>query len=168
MNQAAYFFDMRAKLALEHVPTEDRIHSQRLIDQQANPHNDPYPKRPRRDTAQIISDLKFNYADQVLLHQFGEVYRDWLRRHCKEVWGLLVLQPQRSSSWNRVRSTMKLHFDWSVYVPASIGFFLATVLAATTHPILSAPVVYPALMFLFLGPLLAVISGTVNHKWGKK
>lgn len=79
------FSYLRSQWALKYEPSQSQIDLENSRDYAANPHNEPYHnKKPRRETAQIISDLCFHFADQVLLRQYGHNYRTWLQDHCEE------------------------------------------------------------------------------------
>lgn len=70
---------LRDQLAVSSVISGDDIKTQQLVDQQANPHNEPYHnKRPRRDRAEIESDLMYRRADKILRTQYGDQYTKWL------------------------------------------------------------------------------------------
>jgi len=82
MTQPLNYAVLRALHALEHDVSREDINLQLRIDQMGNPHNEPYPnKRPRREEAQIVSDLKYQHADKVLMHQHGYEYKEWLKRN---------------------------------------------------------------------------------------
>ena len=83
------FQQLRDAWALKAVVAEGRIRSQMQIDMQANPHNENYPnKRPRRTEAEIISDLSYEFADNVLGAQYPGLYPTWMRDNgYKLVWG---------------------------------------------------------------------------------
>ena len=83
------FQQLRDAWALKAVITQDRIEAQMRIDMNANPHNDNYPnKRPRREPAVIVSDLSYEFADNVLGAQYPGLYPTWLRANgYKLVWG---------------------------------------------------------------------------------
>lgn len=72
------------------LPDNETILMYKRFDQQANPHNEPYHnKKPRRTEAEIISDLAYSFADQVLAQQYGQTYKSWLSdKYCEE-WGLV-------------------------------------------------------------------------------
>lgn len=63
------FQAMRSLLAIQYEPSRETVLMHMQFDQHRNPHNDNYPNRcPRREENEIISDLKFKHADDVLLH----------------------------------------------------------------------------------------------------
>lgn len=75
------FQHLRDQWALKACPTESDIRHQQSMDQQANPHNDNYAnKRPRRSQSEIVSDLAYKYADEVLGAQYGMFYELWLTK----------------------------------------------------------------------------------------
>ena len=43
-------------------PDEEYIALMMELDTSANPHNDPYPKPPRRSRAEIVADYKIEHA----------------------------------------------------------------------------------------------------------
>ena len=86
------FTRLRDEWALKHpYPSKDRLDSEFRMDQLANPHNEPYHnKKPRRSEAQIVSDLAYTFADNVLLQQHGTIYKTWLSLNgIREKWGVL-------------------------------------------------------------------------------
>lgn len=74
------FQHMRSELAMQYIPSKDELTSMFAMDMERNRHGD-YGKPERRSGAQITSDLKFKYADDILLRQYGEVYRNWLKNN---------------------------------------------------------------------------------------
>jgi hypothetical protein len=73
------FQAMRSLLAIQYEPSRDTVLMHMRLDQNRNPHNDNHPNIcPRRKDSQIISDLKFKHADDILLHQYRQAYRAWL------------------------------------------------------------------------------------------
>lgn len=75
------FEQMRADWATKFMPTKDHVDLHRRLDQSRNPHNEPYHNKvPRRDDAQIISDLCFAFADEALKQQYGRIYTEWLEQ----------------------------------------------------------------------------------------
>jgi hypothetical protein len=79
------FAKARLELATRHEPHKDIIATYRTLDAQRNPHNEPYHnKAPRRSDAQIISDLCFTFADDMLTQQYGSVYTSWLELSCEK------------------------------------------------------------------------------------
>lgn len=83
------FQELRDQWALKApMPSKDLINTQAEIDRMANPHNDPYlNKRPRRSETEIICDIVYQFADGILLRQYGNHYSAWLRQNCEEKWG---------------------------------------------------------------------------------
>lgn len=43
-------------------PPEQHIETQHRMDQYANPHNDPPPKKPRRSREEIVAEYKIAHA----------------------------------------------------------------------------------------------------------
>mgnify|MGYP003545985135 CR=1 FL=1 len=79
------FSNLRAQWALKYQPSKSQIEMEFRSDQMANPHNENYyNKRPRREEAQIISDLCYLHADGVLNQQYGSVYSRWLKENTDE------------------------------------------------------------------------------------
>lgn len=74
------FFELRNRLAISHVPSTKDIEAEYHRDKMRNPHND-YHKPPLRSQIQIVSDLKFLFADGVLIQQFGKTYLSWLQQY---------------------------------------------------------------------------------------
>lgn len=73
------------------VPTKAEIEHQQAIDRNANPHNDNYPnKRPIRSVAQIICDVCYTQADNILRRQYPNEYSVWLERegYRTNQWGI--------------------------------------------------------------------------------
>jgi hypothetical protein len=86
------FQNLRDQWALKApLPTKDRVALQLNLDRNANPHNDPYHnKKPRRSETQIVSDLAYTFADEVLIQQYGTRYTLWLKDHFyEEKWGVI-------------------------------------------------------------------------------
>jgi len=71
------FQNLRDQWALKWPYSESSVAMQRQADRNANPHNDGPPKRPIREDSQIISDLSYRFADEVLKQQYGIVYIHW-------------------------------------------------------------------------------------------
>lgn len=77
------FFKARLDLAVNHTPSKEEVDMHRQMDRQRNPHNDSY-KPPIRSEKELISDLKFRFADAVLVQQFGHTYENWLQRNATQ------------------------------------------------------------------------------------
>lgn len=80
--QTINWFNLRNTLAAQHQPHEALIKSCRESDRLRNPHNDSH-KPPLRSETQIVSDLKFQAADHILLQQYGALYLTWLKATLK-------------------------------------------------------------------------------------
>ena len=73
---------LRDQLAVSSTISNDDIRMQQNIDMNANPHNENYAnKRPRRDRAEIESDLMYRRADKILSTQYGDQYVKWLKEN---------------------------------------------------------------------------------------
>lgn len=81
------FQKLRDLWALKCIVTTSQIDMERTRDRNANPHNDGPPKKPRREESQIVSDLAYEFADSVLMTQYGNDYKYWLdQKGYNEVW----------------------------------------------------------------------------------
>src|SRR5688572_10541410 len=79
------FKELRDQWALKCVVSKETIDAEYRSDQMANPHNDHYPnKRRRRVTGEIVADVSYNYADEVLTQIYGSPYATWLRNNTQE------------------------------------------------------------------------------------
>lgn len=47
-------------------PSEEDIKMQQTFDQQRNPHNDGPPRPKRRSRVEIVCDLRYEFADQMI------------------------------------------------------------------------------------------------------
>lgn len=78
MNTINFQF-LRDEWAVKHKFTHEQLGFERTKDRNANPHNETYHnKKPRRSDNEIISDLAYTFADEIMINQYKSVYEDWL------------------------------------------------------------------------------------------
>ena len=85
------FQTLRDNWALKYpYPTNEIINQQYQMDRLTNPHNESHHnKKPIRSINKIISDLSYQFADDVLSNQYGETYCTWRKYNdYVEVWGV--------------------------------------------------------------------------------
>jgi hypothetical protein len=71
---------MRNLWALSATVSQSCINMQRQHDRDANPYNEDRTGKPKiRSEAEIVSDIRYQFADQALTHQFSSVYTDFLK-----------------------------------------------------------------------------------------
>lgn len=76
----ANFQKLRDEWALKMpMPSKEQMDTEAMLDRQKNPHNDNY-KPELRSPTQIVSDLSYKFADAVLLRQYGDTYKEWMKR----------------------------------------------------------------------------------------
>lgn len=84
VNMETDFYRLRNEWALKMpYPSKDLFDIYYKMDMGRNPHNDSY-KPKRRTTAEIVSDLAFEFADGVLRQQYGRSYETWLSVYTEE------------------------------------------------------------------------------------
>ena len=75
------FDELRDQWALKFpYPSEAHIGAQCRCDLVHNPHNESH-KPKLRTQAEIVSDLAYKFADDVLKQQYGFHYQVWLESH---------------------------------------------------------------------------------------
>lgn len=84
VNMETEFFKLRNEWALKMpYPDKDTLDMYMRLDMAKNPHGDSH-KPKRRSTAEIVSDMAYGYADEILKQQYGFNYRNWLNNHTEK------------------------------------------------------------------------------------